>query len=265
MTKKEFIKTGLCEQFVLGLTSPEESKLVVDMLEKYPDLKTDCMKLEGCMEQYARANAIAPPASLRKTVLNKIDEITAAEQPATPTATAPPRKGIFIPTWGVIAAAASLVGFLFFSFYAWDGKTKAENDLDMMSSVLGKLQKDCAETSRENELYAMHNTFLKDPNTVHVHLRDSETKPRAVVYWNESKDHCYMKLLNLPPPPEGKTYQMWADIDDEMVSMGTFEHGKDEMIRLPYMAKAASLNMTIEEGEGSDHPDVSQLVVNGLL
>lgn len=55
MTKEEFIKTGLCEQYVLKLTSPEESELVEQMLKKYPELKKDCRCLEDCMEKYVRS------------------------------------------------------------------------------------------------------------------------------------------------------------------------------------------------------------------
>ena len=49
MTKEEFIKTGLCEQYVLGLTTLEESKTVEEMLLAYPELKKNCVKLEGCI------------------------------------------------------------------------------------------------------------------------------------------------------------------------------------------------------------------------
>ena len=266
MTKEEFINTGLCEQFVLVLTSPEENNLVAEMLEKYPELKTDCMKLEGCMEKYARANAITPPANLRKSVLNKIDEI-AAENPMAKISSTPPRKGIIIPTWGAIAVAASLVGLLFFSFYAWDGKTKAENEMSVLSTTFQKFQKECEQVEKQKQLFASQNNFLKDPKTVHVHLRGTANAPDAlaVVYWNETKDNAYLKLVNLSPPPAGKTYQMWADIDNKMVDMGTFKHDPKKMIPLPYMANAVSLNVTLENEGGSDHPDVSQLMINGVI
>ena len=57
MTKEEFIKTGLCEQYVLKLTSPEEDELVEEMLEKHPELKNDCRGLENCMEKYIRSQS----------------------------------------------------------------------------------------------------------------------------------------------------------------------------------------------------------------
>ena len=57
MTREEFIKTGLCEQYVLKLTTPEESELVEQMLKKYPELKNDCRGLEVCMEKYIHSQS----------------------------------------------------------------------------------------------------------------------------------------------------------------------------------------------------------------
>ena len=257
MTKEEFLKTGLCEQYVLGLTSPEEAELVERMLKTYPELKKDCMGLENCMEKYARSNAINPPPSLRKTVLQRVEASDAL----------PMKKGFFIPTWGAIAAAASLVGLLFFSFFAWDGKTKVENEKEMLATKFEQFQKDCEQFQNDKNIYAAQNVFLKDPKTIHVHLRGTANAPDAlaVVFWNETKENAYLKLENLPTPPKGKTYQMWADINNVMVDMGTFKHDPDKMISLPHMANAASLNITLEKEGGSEHPDVSQLMVSGVI
>ena len=38
-----------------------------------------------------------------------------------------------------------------------------------------------------------------------------------------------------------------------------------KMISIPHMANAASLNITLEKEGGSDHPDVSQLKVSGVI
>lgn len=256
MTKEEFIKTGLCEQYVLGLTTPEESELVEEMLLIYPELKGDCRGLENCMEKYARAHAIPPPATLRKSVLSKIDEMDAMEKAA--------RNNISIPKWVAISAAASLIGLLFFSFFAWDGKSAAENEMAILSTEFQQFQKDCEQVEKDKMIFASQNLFLKDPNTTHIHLR-GEGNTLAIAYWNKNKDNAYLKLENLPPPPEGKTYQMWADIDNEMVDMGVINYDDKKMISIPHMANASSLNITLEKKGGSDHPDVSQLKVSGVI
>ncbi|MFT6320950.1 MAG: anti-sigma-K factor RskA [Granulosicoccus sp.] len=256
MTKEEFTKTGLCEQYVLGLTSPEESELVEQMLVKHPELKKDCMKLEGCMEKYARAHAIPPPATLKESVLSKVDKIAAMERAA--------RNNISIPKWIVYSTAASLVGLLFFSFSAWNGKSKVENEMAVLSTEFQQFQKDCEQVENDKMIFASQNTFLKDLKTTHIHLRGGDNS-LAIVYWNENKDKAYLKLENLPPPPAGKTYQIWADIDSKMVDMGVINYDDKKMISIPYMANAASLNITLEEAGGSDHPDVSQLKVSGVI
>ncbi len=256
MTKEEFIKTGLCEQYVLGLTTSEEAEIVEQMLLTYPELKTDCMKLEGCMEKYARAHAIPPPATLKKSVLSKIDEIEARENSA--------RNNYSIPKWVAISAAASIIGLLFFSFFTWESKSNVENEMAILSTEFKQFQKDCEQVQNEKMIYASQNSFLKDPNTSHVHLR-GENNTLAIAYWNENKDKAYLKLENLPAPPAGKTYQMWADIDNEMVDMGVIKFDDKKMITIPHMANAASLNITLEDEGGSDHPDVSQLKVSGVI
>lgn len=256
MTKEEFIKTGLCEQFVLGLTTPEESEFVEEMLLTYPELKGDCRGLENCMEKYARAHAIPPPVTLKKSVLSKIDELDAMERIA--------RNNYSIPKWVTISAVASLAGLLFFSFFAWDGKSKVENEMAILSTEFQQFQKDCEQIESDKMIFASQNSFLKDPNTTHIHLR-GEDNTLAIAYWNENKDNAYLKLENLPPPPAGKTYQIWADIDNEMVDMGVVNYDDKKMISIPHMANAASLNITLEKEGGSDHPDVSQLKVRGFI
>ncbi|MFK7774782.1 MAG: hypothetical protein AB8F94_21765, partial [Saprospiraceae bacterium] len=178
MTKEEFIKTGLCEQYVLGLTTPEESEMVEEMLKTYPELKGDCRGLENCMEKYARAHAIPPPATLKKSVMSKIDEMDALEKAA--------RNNYSIPKWIVISAAASLVGLLFFSFFAWDGKSKAENEMAILSTEFQQFQKDCEQIENDKMIFASQNSFLKDPNTTHIHLR-GEDNTLAIAYWNENE------------------------------------------------------------------------------
>lgn len=75
MTKDEFIKTGLCELYVLGLTDGEESALVEEMLEKYPELKEDCQGVEKCIGSYARNSDKIPSFCLKKSLAQKKDKI----------------------------------------------------------------------------------------------------------------------------------------------------------------------------------------------
>ncbi|HFC00409.1 MAG TPA: hypothetical protein ENJ53_06345 [Phaeodactylibacter sp.] len=75
MTKDEFIKTGLCELYILGLADEEETALVEEMLEKYPELKKDCQGVEKCIGNYARKSDKIPHWCLKKSLAQKKDTI----------------------------------------------------------------------------------------------------------------------------------------------------------------------------------------------
>ena len=68
MTKEEFLKTGLCEQYVLGVTTPEENEIVEQMFKSHPELKNNCQKMEDCMGKYARNSERVPPRCLKKSI-----------------------------------------------------------------------------------------------------------------------------------------------------------------------------------------------------
>ena len=73
-----------------------------------------------------------------------------------------------------------------------------------------------------------------------------------------------MNSRGLDPLDTEHTYQMWADVDGEMINMGLVPAEQD-YIPLRYIDKAESLNITIEPAGGSEHPTVEQLISNIYL
>ena len=47
--------------------------------------------------------------------------------------------------------------------------------------------------------------------------------------------------------------------------MGVLETNKKELLKIPYIPNAESLNITLEPKGGSKTPDVSQLYANGKM
>ena len=74
MTKDEIMDSGLLEQYVLGLTSIEESKIVFEALKNYPELSDHLKSIEQTMEVIAHQHAIHPPKDLRAQTFSKIVE-----------------------------------------------------------------------------------------------------------------------------------------------------------------------------------------------
>ncbi len=68
----------------------------------------------------------------------------------------------------------------------------------------------------------------------------------------------------LPQLDADHDYQMWADVDGEMIDMGVIPKNK-ELIAMTYINNAESLNITIEPAGGNDHPTVERLISNVYL
>lgn len=67
MSSEELKRSGLLEQYVLGLTDRDESNLIMRMAEEHPHIKQEIARLEAEMSAYAEAKNILPPARGRKT------------------------------------------------------------------------------------------------------------------------------------------------------------------------------------------------------
>ena len=80
-----------------------------------------------------------------------------------------------------------------------------------------------------------------------------------MAYVNHKNQLVLVNPKGLPALPSDQTYQMWSDVDGEMINMGTFPTDT-ELVSLKYIENAESLNITIEPAGGSDHPNVEQLV-----
>ena len=62
MDKERFLKTGLLEQYVLGLTTPEEDLEVERYAESFPEIQSEIDSMRSAMEEYARQYSIPPPS-----------------------------------------------------------------------------------------------------------------------------------------------------------------------------------------------------------
>jgi hypothetical protein len=65
----------------------------------------------------------------------------------------------------------------------------------------------------------------------------------------------------LPDLDAEHDYQMWADVEGEMIDMGVISKSKT-LMAMAYIDHAESLNITIEPAGGNDHPTVARLVTN---
>ncbi|NNC33617.1 MAG: anti-sigma factor [Croceitalea sp.] len=245
MDKKKILEEGLLEKYLLDELTAEESNLVETFLKNDFELKRQFEALETDFERMAFENAIAPPKTVKSKLQKKLGRGT---------------KPWFRQSAFLVAASLAII-FLLSTFALLLQQREAIQNLRTLQNQTVDLQE------RLNVLennYVLTNNQLQSingPQTIPLVLYGNKLAPnsRAVAYVDHKKKMVMVNPQGLPKLPEDKTYQMWGDVDGEMINMGLLKPDED-LVSLKYIDRASSLNITIEPAGGNDHPTVEQLM-----
>ena len=257
MNKERFLASGLMEQYVLGLTTPEETQEVERYAEAYPDVQAEIDALRNAIEQYAAQYAVPPSQELKDKILS---EIEAEEHKANRNVNNGGRYLLY-------ASVAILLLSVAVGGWSWWRNQSLEKDYNYLASQYATLVRQCDQLQKQEQRNRQVVAFVNDDATQVVHLTGTDISPEAhvVVYWNEATQSAMLNMVNMPAPPPGKQYQIWADVEGVMINAGLLQSDPNDLQPIQVIADAESLNITIEPAGGSEHPTVAFLVANGKM
>lgn len=253
MDINEFIESGMLESYVSGLLSDSELEYVEQMAEKHPEIKQEIHAIRSSLNNYSRSSARMPSSAILGGALEQItsdqqgeeeseldDEQTVAAIPA------PDSRD-----WFKLVASFALiisVGANAFLFNQWK---LAEQEQELT----------------EQQLFASNNQLeiLTGVANKEIPLRGLDISPSsfATVYISEETRDVYIKIGDLPPPPSGHQYQLWADRDGHMHNIGVFHHNSKLQHLAVFEGDFESLNVTLEEEGGSETATVERAYLSG--
>ena len=242
-----FLDTDLLEKYLLGTTTPEESMQVERYIAMYPEVRKTYDELQENLETFAKMYALKTPEGLKARILNRIKAQNTGR-----------RK------FQRYAVAASIAALLFAgsSYFFWNQNQNLQDENVIVNNRIRTVEEDLKE-----QLEDVRNQFivLNNPQTkkyaVNGNKKAKELK--AVAYINPVKKLSYINVRNLPNLPDNQCYQMWAEVNGEMVNLGVIKSvdDKDHLRPLPYAENAVSY-ITIEPQGGNDTPTVKNIVAN---
>jgi len=251
MNKERFLNTGLLEQYILGLATPEEAKVVEQHLEAFPELKVEVTNMQQALENYASQYATPPPSKLKEEIMDQIDidPRTANSQTSIP--------------WRNWLSFAIIFGLIAAYFFQNQNLQRNKNLVQRQEVALLACQNEKQGLMKAEQIFA----FFNDPQTQAVSLIGSSVSPEAsaLVYWNEARQSAFINPNALPEIPADKQYQIWADVHGKMISIGLLQKETTELQLINYIAEAESLNITLEPIGGSEAPNVELLYANAPL
>lgn len=249
MTKEEFLKSGLIEQHVLGLTSPEEEQVVQQFLQLHPELQAEVEALHHAMHQYASQYAIP-------SMEGQMDDSVADSHSALAT-----------PQVSRVWLYGLLVLFGIGSFFLWRQTQQQGQSIIQLEAEYAALASYCEQHEQKARAAQALLDKTKLPSTAKYMLSGTAIAPDhfAVAYWNPELKEGWLDPTKLPTLPADRQYQIWADVHGEMISIGLIPKGNDALVTINYLPEAESINITQEALGGAQHPNVGLLTVNGLL
>ena len=264
MDRKKIIDDGLLERYLLGELPKHLCDEVERALEEDPSLKDVYSQMEEDFERLAMDNAITPPEGVIKSLKERIatyDKATMQDDPKI--------KSLrpFNPYSGRFLVAASLAALLAVcSFWLYSRWQLAETTLKLVQEQTTSLQDRVVNLERNVEESKNSLRKINNPNVVPFLLEGNAISPqsRAVAFVNHTDKEVIVNPQGLSPLDNDHAYQMWADVDGEMINMGLIPKDND-IVALKYIANATSINITIEPAGGSEHPTVERLISSVLL
>ena len=261
MEATEIISSGLLEQYALGFTSPEENVLVEDAIIKYPEVRKELDEIRSSLEDYVSSYAIKPSTDVKKKIFDQI-------KPAPVLTAVPEGKGTKLATVYKInsllklAVAACLIAFVCSLYYTYTyyNKYKSINEELVAKNEELKNEKERALTLN-NDL-----DVVKDKQALPVVLKGTPHSPEsaAKIFWMQNTGEVYVDPSNLPVPPAGRQYQLWAIVNGKPVDAGLISAKNGDIYRIQKMksfGKAQAFAITLEKTGGSSTPTMDEMVV----
>jgi anti-sigma-K factor RskA len=205
-----------------------------------PECTDEVRGLQATAARLGSAEAVAPPESLRRSVLAEIAR-TPQERPAVETRAVPVRRRRGV---RILAAAAAVLAVVAIG----------------LSALLLQARSDrAALAARQQEL------------TDVITAADARTKSgavagggRAAVVVSDSRQQAAFVGVDLASPPSGHVYQLWfIGSDGKAASAGTFSpgaNGNAAVLMQGDPAGAAAVGLTVEPDGGSPQPTTKPVV-----
>ena len=242
---QSILDSDLLENYLMGTTGQEENRQAEKYMAMYPEVREAYDELQENLESYAQSHALPVPDGLKDKILVQIRKENKG-------------SGRFLKF--AMAASIAILVSAGASYFFWEQNKSLQEENTIVNNKIDDLQEEMRE-----QLEDVRNQFivLQNPETKKYKVTGNQKAQelKAVAYVNPVKKLSYLNVSNLPNLPENQCYQMWAEVNGEMVNLGIIKEADQKLLALPYSDSAVSY-ITIEPEGGNDSPTVENIVAN---
>lgn len=240
-----FLNSDLLEKYLLGHTTSGETEMVETYISKYPEVQNAYNTLQFNLEVVAKSNAVEAPKHVLNNILDELDDA--------PVVTLSERKNYKI--WYKLSIAASFAALFFAasSLSLYNQKQKLSEENQVVVDEIFDLRSDIAKNNEMLDSVMRQLLKLNNPETEKYIINGNERAKdlKTVAYINPKEKTSMIDVVSLPKLPEEQCYQIWAELQGKMVSLGVLSEADRKLRSIPYTENALGLNITIEKKGGN--------------
>jgi anti-sigma-K factor RskA len=257
MDIKKYISSGIIELYVMGLCSTEEEKELEELRRQNPLLHDAILQYEMEMENKMQQNITLPPGEVDEKILSRLQSLNDTVTAVGTTNISPVKKISAVKPWWKIAAAAALVLFIVSSYFNYS-LIKKNKQLEVL-----------AKNSSTETLPLSDYAVITNPAITPVAMYGVGTHAicRCTMFWDKKTGKAYIMIHHLPRSSSAKDYQLWAEVDGKMISVGIINddiRGRFiEVANVP--AGSIAFSVTLEQKGGTNSPTLAETYLAGKI
>jgi anti-sigma-K factor RskA len=254
--------------YVLGLLDSAERREFEQHLETCAECREEVRSLGGVAGALPMAAPqVDPPPSLRAKVL----AATGGQRPSSVVPLPPQRQAVsWVSHAGWLSAAALFVISAGLGLYAWSLGQQIDGLRSRLADAIARLERSEQQVtvaSRAASTAEGRLAVLLAPDMRQVDLQGQPVAPRASgrAFWSRSRG-LVLTAANLPPLPQGRTYQLWMVTATAPISAGVLSPDPSGDVAQTFATPAdiptpAAIALTIEPEGGLPAPTGEKYLV----
>jgi Anti-sigma-K factor rskA len=240
MDIQAYISSGIIEQYVLGVCTPEEAASLEQMRIQYPEIQDAILEFEQQLEKDLQAGAVLPDT-------DPVISMPPAEKDKSSVL-----KWIAAASFILLAASAYII-------YSLVQKTKSQQ------AALDQFKNQPAVTTLPLSDY----TILTDKTITPVAMYGVGTHAicRCTMFWDKKTGKAYIIIHHLPQSDDQRDYQLWAYINGKPVSAGIIKDDiRGRFIEMPGIPNGSTeFIVTLENAGGTQEPTIAETYLRGKI
>ncbi|NRS90227.1 anti-sigma-K factor RskA [Flavobacterium sp. 7E] len=259
---KEYIESGILEMYVYGLLTEKENEEIASHAKTNPAINDEIIAIEKAIvalsSSFSPFHSVANYEKIKEKLELKHAKVIEFE----------PETSNRAQYLGWAAAILLLVGI----GYQYNELNITANQVATTAVEKAKLEKEFKILELKNATSETNLAVVRDPKNTVVNLGGQVVAPEssAKIYWNKETEVVYVDAANLPEPPDGMVYQVWALKLNPLTptSIGLLDNfvaNNQHIFAVDKTADAEAFGITLEPKGGSLTPTMEQLYTLGKV